>query len=866
MVKKTVIYCIISLILSVCAAFLIQRHNVEMKPGFCADVCAHGDWIYSIDYDAMNKKVCVYRVDKYGKNLSRIPLDAQSLNSFYHYDDLYYDTADDEVYFYAGEYKTSSGILIGEKICCCDFDRHKFEIVWEVPVANKAQKNRSILAYHINGDTLEYLTNSEDEYAVNTISVDGESGFVRRVGCSDQTELTLYHFDSQGKVSAFSYAAGMYYESGDGLLEPVSGEKDVWASYCDPIWYNDDSLVWTDMRSFKIQTYNIAEHKYSTLPFPQTYSVSVDNGSKSYDISYNMLTTLGEADDGYAAYIELPVKANVKKEKNKFRFGVGICRNDKIDLLSVLYASKDDAVKMIVKTTLLFFGIALLFGLILLAGYRTVKRTGFISVRMEMVVFGVLLFALSFLIVWGVLSNAMKKMYIKNYNVMRNALQKSICSELDSMIELDPEFNDSTPYTKEFYDKLGRILPSENEFHDKSEERRYSEEAIRNPFTMHETFVPYFLFHIVNPNEELEILYNEGEIEHVPTDRLYYNSYLYSSNAEFAKVLEDKGTKEFRQYDTYGTWNVQIFYYENAEHGIRGVIEIGVNDYMIERKMMQVVFRALMIAAIAFLVMAAVILLYMSSVLAPIKKLGIQIQKGSIDLPRNKRLSMEIRRVWELIYVLINRGVKQQEELEKNNRENYRFFSQELFELFGKNELLEINTNSRRKCYLQIVHTVFEQPDPDKMPELTAELTEMCRKKGGILLAMDIYHAIWVFKDRRGEYLDAAKDVLFLAEKHNTVCGVGIGNGLCTLYIRGAEWNAEAAIAGEEAENTALIAEYAAKCGGMCLMTTSAAACAENVKTCEHRVGEDILCFEYMFVEQHTEREKADQRLISTVS
>lgn len=863
-IKKSVIYCIISLILSVFTAYLIQSKNMKMTPGFCADVCAHGEWIYGIDYDAPNKKVCVYRVDRNGKNLSRIPLDAQSSDSFYHYDTLYYDPKDGELYFYVGEFQTSSGILIGEKVCRCDFEDHTYEIVWTFPLNSKLQKNKSVLAYRIEDRTLEYLTNSGNEYAVNVIAGNGESSFVRKISCCDNTELSLYNFDSQGKVCGFSYAAGMYYESDDSLLEPVSGKEDVWSSFCDPIWRSDGSIVCTDLRESKIKTYNIKEQRCDMQPLPQTYSALVDGGNTTYEISQNMLTSIGEADDGYAVYVEIPEEIKKTNDKIPFRFGVGICKNKNIDLLSVLCVSFDDAVKMVVKNSLFFMGIALFFGLIILVIYWTVNRTGFVSVRMEMAVFGLITFGLSVFIMSKVLSKAMIKLYETNYTAMRTDLQKSICAELDNMIEQYPEFDDSTPYTKDFHDKLGRIMPSDNEFNEKSEVIQPDDESVRNPFTMKETFIPYFLFHIVDKNGDLVILYNDGEIEHVPTDRLYHNSYLYSNDAEFASVLQNQKIKAFEQYDTYGTWNVQLFYYENAEHDIRGVIEIGVNNYMTNWKMKQAIMQAIIIEAISFFVMAAIILLYMGSALAPIKKLGIQVKNGSVDIPRNKRWSMEIRRIWELLYVLINRGAKQQQELEKNDRERYRFFSQELTELFGKQELIDINTDTRRQCHLQIVHAVFKQPAPDHITALTAELTDMCRKKGGILLAMDMYHAIWVFINGQGKYIEAAQDVLYLAKKHCTVCGVGIGNGICTLHIRGDERNAEAALSGTEAENTAIIAEYAAKNGQMCLMTSSAAACfKKNAQLCEHKVREDILCFEYISANFDSESKKTDQSLVS---
>lgn len=242
--------------------------------------------------------------------------------------------------------------------------------------------------------------------------------------------------------------------------------------------------------------------------------------------------------------------------------------------------------------------------------------------------------------------------------------------------------------------------------------------------------------------------------------------------------------------------------------------------------------------------MTALILIYLSASLAPVNKLGLQVSRGSIDLPKNQKWSREIRQIWELLYVLINSGMQKKEELERNNREHSRFFAEKLTALLGKQDLTEIDTDTRRQCRLQIVHTVFRETNLEKLPELTAVLTSMCRNKGGILLSMDMYHAEWIFKAESGDCIGAAREIMWFAKKYGTECGVGLGNGICNLYIRGAEWSAEAALSGEEAEQSAILAERAAQHGGVCLMTSAAAALAGSTQV--RKITEDgtflLLC------------------------
>ncbi|MCR4887750.1 MAG: hypothetical protein K5979_01030 [Ruminococcus sp.] len=833
MFKKTVLYFIIALIVSAFAAGRMQSEEIKMKPGFCADVCAHDNWIYGIDHDALNHKACVYRVDESGRNLIRISLDLQRNNLVFHYDTLYYDTNDGELYYHVSVFNASSGLLTSEMVYRCDFDSCKAEKAWNVPLDDQPRNTSYMLTYRISDNTLEYLTMKSDGYSVMNLKADDEVCCVRQIRCADESTLSSFCFDNSGRLCAFSYAAGMYHESADSMFEPVSGEKNVWGGYIDPVMCMDDSLTWFDVSRSTLLTFRIPDGKVSEMQLPQEFLVTVDSGTEEYKIDHTMFTSLGAADDGYAVYAELPEESRTAEDKERFRFGVGVFRNGTVDLLSVLYVSSKDAKFIYVKSLLFYMGIALIVGLVLLAVYLMVQKYGFIPLQLEMAFFGLLLLCPSLIIMSRMLSGVMRGVYKANYDDMRDNLKESIFAELDILIDQDENFNELTPYTPEFYEKLGRIMPDEVQ--------------VINPATDEGTFVPYFLFHIVNQENELEILYNKGEIEHVPSSCLYHNSYLDKNKkdkADFVKVQEKKTDLKSKQYDTAGKWNTALYYYENKEHGVCGVLEIGINDDLTSWKQKQAVKKAVVIALTVFLLMTALILIYLSASLAPVNKLGLQVSRGSIDLPKNQKWSREIRQIWELLYVLINSGMQKKEELERNNREHSRFFAEKLTALLGKQDLTEIDTDTRRQCRLQIVHTVFRETNLEKLPELTAVLTSMCRNKGGILLSMDMYHAEWIFKAESGDCIGAAREIIWFAKKYGTECGVGLGNGICNLYIRGAEWSAEAALSGEEAEQSAILAERAAQQGGICLMTAAAAALAGGTQV--RKITEDgtflLLC------------------------
>ena len=116
MVKKIAIYCVLALLLSIFAAGMVERRNAVMTPGFCACVYAHDGWIYSVDFDAPNKVARVFRVNESGKQLSEITLNAQTKDTVFNYDTLYYDKISDQVYFHAAEFITATGMLTSERI------------------------------------------------------------------------------------------------------------------------------------------------------------------------------------------------------------------------------------------------------------------------------------------------------------------------------------------------------------------------------------------------------------------------------------------------------------------------------------------------------------------------------------------------------------------------------------------------------------------------------------------------------------------------------------------------------------------------------------------------------------------------------
>ncbi len=548
-------------------------------------------------------------------------------------------------------------------------------------------------------------------------------------------------------------------------------------------------------------------------------------------------------------YAELQKESWVGTEGNeRFRYGVGIYCNGRINVRSTLHISFEEELLLIAKRAAMFMGFALVAGLLLLFCLLFQKHLSFISLRLEMAFFAVLLLAPSIgIIMSSALGSAILALYDGNYQTMRYALQEEINAELDNLIDQDLYFTEETPYTPEFHDKLSEILQNVQ---------------ITNPATNQSAFAPFFLFHIIKPDGELEILYNLGETEHVPTSYLYHNDYLQE---EFHEVIEHGKPIVITQYDTTGTWNVQLSYYENKEHNIRGVLEIGIDNYLTNWRSSSAIIQGVVVALIAFSMMTLMILLYLGSALAPIKQLGIQVAKGSVDQPRNSHWSAEIKTIWERLYVLISSGVQQKEDLERNNREHYRFFSHNLVELLGKPELTEVGTGTRRQCSLQIVHAVFQKPDPGRLAALSQELSVMAKSKGGILLTMDMHHAVWVYEAHRGDPLGTAESILKAAKAAGITCGVGLGDGSCTLYVRGAEWSAEPAAAGAEADKASILAEQAALRGDLCLMTEAASALAGSRQTSEKMICEDILCYE-LITQQSVPAEARDEADTAAVS
>ena len=272
MVKKIAIYCVLALLLSIFAAGMVERRNAVMTPGFCACVYAHDGWIYSVDFDAPNKVARVFRVNESGKQLSEITLNAQTKDTVFNYDTLYYDKISDQVYFHAAEFITATGMLTSERIYRCDFEKGAITAVWNVPIDDSEPRNYNyIKSYRVLGDTLEYLTDTSEGYGVYHLEAGStEMRSIREVTNLDSAELSKFGFDGQGRVCAFSCAAGVYYETEEGILRPVTGTEDVWGHYYSPVW-RENEISWMDVSANKMLTYHTGDGSITAQPLPHTH-------------------------------------------------------------------------------------------------------------------------------------------------------------------------------------------------------------------------------------------------------------------------------------------------------------------------------------------------------------------------------------------------------------------------------------------------------------------------------------------------------------------------------------------------------------------------------------------------------------------
>lgn len=803
--KKQLILCsIAAILLSMSGSGIMTSLHKEFTPELCADLYASKNNIYGIDYQVKKQIYQIYSCDMECKNMISIRQKAQKNNRRFVYDMIIYDNKDKQVYVHLSEFACDTGLIEQESVLECDFKKQKLKPVWKISSDKSGRTSSFAMTCTVQEGVLYYLAeNSEGGYRVYKYG-DGEKSVVRNIEAPDEMTFSEYRFDENGILYAFSTVGGLYKENSEGKIKPINGEEGEWNSYIGPAW-GENCAAYFDLNNNKEIKYFQNTDKTSQIPMIQSYTQTRIEGQNASvcTVKADMLTNnFILSDGGFAAYTELPEK--LKNDETHLKSALMIYQNNKSIVYPCLTYGKNYLLKFSLKWFLVFLGIIFLIFAAVFSVYSVVRKKTYISIRLEVTLFAVILFGSAIGVTSYIINNIMTQSFNESYQKVFDDLEQEICCELDTLIEQTENFTKETLFSKSFYDSLDRIMCNT---------------SIRNLSTGEEEFAPYFVFHAVNSNNQLEVLYNSSGKVRIPTSYAYNNAYL---EKEYQTVLTKHISQNLTQYDTEGTWNIQLCSYENSEYGVSAVVEIGIDQYLTDWKTSQITLSIIRFIVILCALMVALVIIFLSLSFGPIRRLGIQVEKGDVDKPGKSRWNIETSAVWEQLYVMIKNAKRQQEELELNNQQHYRFISQKLVQLLGLNELADAEPGISRKCSVYIVHAVFEKKELEVINKVYEKIIPQVEKMGGIVCTMDCLHIVFLFRSGSGNPLASADIIHKSALAKNIQCGVGIGSGIITVFVRGTEEYSDISAAGKEA----MLAERLAKISiekKQCIMTKEAA-------------------------------------------
>ena len=813
MIKKILVALLLTLLLNVAVTVFEIYKKGSIHPQFCADMICSGDYVYSIDMGT-NYDVKIFRCRKNGTQAVAIEDTTSSdYELCYNYTHLTCDSGTGEVYLYRLESDAQTGLPTKEEIIHCNFEEQKLETVYEITPPFPEAEMPYVINFQVKNDVLNYLVETEDGYAVYT-QKDNTAVKVRDIAMCDDAIFYTMNFDGRGKITAFSNASGLYYEDKNNILQAVTGENGEWAAYTEPV-LGEDMISCIDVSVNQQIVYFLKTGKIRTHIVPPIYRVTnaQEAGSRPSIKRDELINQCYSSEYDFIAYAELPYTEELITNENSdydslpntdFHYAIAVYQDGEMNLYSDI---SYDTEYLKERGWNIFFNRELKLLIILLISfvlYAVIQKTGFVSLRFQIGIVSMVVFGIIIQVLIVVVSLVMIINYQMNYQAMLSTLEKDMTKELDILIQNTPDFEKETMYSKEFYENL-TSLPDSSVF--------------LNEVTGNEELGIYYLLHVLDENGEFQIVYNGDGMERVPSSVWYHNFY---TDQIYENILQTHRSRMGIQYDTTGQWYVDNFYYENTQYNFKAIVEIGIDYYKVALKCSLFQSDILGLIIICCLVLLIVIQIYLGINLSPIKKLGLQVEKGNVEKPYSRHLASEILVVWERLYVMINNAWQRQREEEKNNQQHYSFISSELVSLLNLENLSEVEVGKQRQCNLHILYVVFQQPVPEKMQMIYKKLTQVIAGQGGILLHLHMDRVVWLFQRSDKEIFRNANEVLKTAARYGVQCGVGIGSGINTIAVSGAEEYAEINIFGSEYDAAKQLAEKAAKKGGLCFLTYNA--------------------------------------------
>lgn len=772
------------------AAGILTAVHQQMTPGLCMDLCGAGQQLYGIDYQTTQQLYRIYCCSGSGTDAISIVQRAEQHGRRNVYDQAIYDAESGEFYVHLSEFSSGTGLMRQERVLRCNFQKQKLESVWEIPSDTEDRTAASAVTCMVQSGELYYLTETEQGLQVYCQN-DRERTAVRRVTVSDDVTFSDFRFGSDGKLYGFSTVSGLYREDDTNVLQPLSGQKNAWDSYVCPAWGADGAACLDLTHSQEIR-YIQETGKTEVSAMTQTYPAAAPAGQElvSCTLDADMLTNCCLfGGDGFAGYGELP--ETLREGSSHLQSGLAVYQGGKMTLYpSLQYSSAYLWRYGVFWFLVLFFGSGLLL-LLCRAAYGVFRKRQYVSIRLEMTLFAALLFGSAIGCASFAIYQIIGDAFAVSYQKVFDDLEQQICTELDTVLSQTESASQKTIFSREFHQTLEELMQNT---------------SIQNPETGEEEFAPYFVFHGTDAAGQLIVLYNSSGTEQIPTSYVYDNSYLAG---EYQAVLTDHRHRNLTQYDTEGTWNVQLCYYENTASGVQGVVEIGIDQYLTDWKVRQVTQRIIWFTVLLCMVMVAAVILFLGRSFAPLQRLGVQIQQGNVEKPGKSRWNREISAIWERLYVMIRSSRQRLENVEVNNQQHYRLISDKLVHLLGPLELADAVPGAQRKCDVFLVAFVCEPETPQQGNQLYAALLPLIEQLGGILCEIHPCHGIWLFPRKIGDPAAAAEQIRQTAARQQISCGVGTGNGVVTIFVRGTETCADLAVSGEALDQARQTAEAA---------------------------------------------------------
>lgn len=874
MVKRFLAGCLVTVLLSAGISWFVTQKQREFSTEFSSELYSDGEWIYSIDCNTDGSTVRIFRCYPDGSELSAIEADVELSDSQYEYDRIIDNETTDDIYVHALEVETASTFVRKEVIFRCDFENFRLEQVLEVPIGAEKMKreNMMISAFRIYGDTVEYLSDDNEEGAIYVLrrSIAETAGdnveklrtiefdryyddYDNYVSEYSKKRDTVWYtaedfwFDTSGAVRAFSSSEGVYLEKEPGVLKSAVKLPKAGTTYIEPVW-REDEVTWTDPVGKKVFSYDYESGETVTEDMTEVYNASFAGQDSGYKITPDMLNGLADyGEEGFIAYTELPDDKTDDGEIS-FRCGLAVSENGRDIKVYPSLSCSETYLKSVFVSNML--GMTVILGIIFLLFftlYAVKEIAGCVSLRFEMAVVSVVLFGLALSLATRSISRTMTAFYLSNYEKTLTAIQNEIFDELDVYIDSYPDFNSDTLYSEDFINGLLYGITVEY--------------AYFNPYSEKYESAPAVVFHVKDKNGNLIVLGRSKYQNNIPTSYLYENSYI---EQEFSKAYNaDLSASHIvtNRYDADGAWYVQLCHYHNDKYNVDGILEIEIENYVTNWRIREFMTRIIRLLLLLFVLMAGVTIAYLGGSLSPIRRLNRQIKRGDIEKPVLGKQGVEIADIWERLYVMLSNAHSRRERIEKNNREHYRFISHDLVKMLGPEELADAVPETSRKFSAVVVCAVFREQEKGACAEFLGYVPKAVSQCGGVLLDMDRHHAVWLFTGRNDEVLTAVERIRMTARECGISLGAGIGSGIITLCVQGTQDCACITADGEEVLSAYRLAERAEKTGGyICLLTESAVSVTDSTYwTVEQTVdGEGALCFTLTerVPEQETEEQK----------